>query len=287
MKLASYLLDGKPVFGALAGDGLVTLSGRLPTPCLSLREALAADLLHEIRQYIAKHTADVAVADVVFQPVIPDPTQVFAAGVNYRDHVEETGRKVRTLDDGPSFFLRLRSSLVGHQQPVIRPKVSTRLDYEGELALVVGRGGRHIPEEQALSCLAGYTCFMDGSVRDYQKHSVSIGKNFISSGPLGPWLVTTDEIPDPEQLSLTTRLNGETMQQGRLDQLIFSIPYLVSYLSRMTPLLPGDIIATGTPAGVGRDRSPAVWMKPGDRIEVEISGIGVLSNPIVAEEHAA
>lgn len=286
MKLASYVLDGKPQFGAVVGGGLVNLSGRLPGGITSLRAAIAADAMNAVRELSAKHSPDVALDAVLFLPLIPEPAQVFAAGVNYLDHVEETGRKARTMDDGPSFFLRLRSSLVGHGQPVLRPKVSSKLDFEGELALVVGRGGRHIPEDQALSHLAGYTCFMDGSVRDYQKHSVSIGKNFLNTGPLGPWMVTTDEIPDPTKLQLTTRLNGETMQHCGLDKLIFPISFLVSYLSRMTPLQPGDIIATGTPSGVGRDRKPAVWMKHGDRIAVEISGIGTLSNPIVDEEEA-
>ena len=286
MKLASYLAGGKPQFGAVVAGGLVTLSGRLPDTLSTLREAIAADAMNTLRELASRHAPDVALDAVQFLPLIPDSAHFFAAGVNYLDHVEETGRKPRTLEDGPSFFLRLRSSLVGHGQPVIRPSVSDKLDFEGELALVIGRGGRHIPEDQALSHLAGYTCFMDGSVRDYQKHAVSTGKNFQCTGPLGPWMVTTDDIPDPAVLQLTTRLNGQTMQQAGLDKLIFSIPFLVSYLSRVTPLLPGDIIATGTPSGVGRDRKPPVWMRPGDRIEVEISGIGTLSNPITAEQVA-
>lgn len=284
MKLCSYLLDGQARFGAVVVDGIVGLNGRLSKPVANLREALAADLLDEMRGVAARSRADTALANVTFLPLITDPANIFCAGVNYLDHVEETGRKVRSMEDGPSLFVRTTTSLVGHEQPVVRPTASGKLDFEGELALVIGRGGRHIPEATALEHLAGYTCFMDGSLRDYQKHSVAAGKNFVASGPLGPWLVTCDEIPDPTQLQLTTRLNGETMQQSSLSKLIFSMPYLISYLSRVTPLKAGDIIATGTPSGVGRDRSPPVWMRPGDRIEVEISGIGVLSNPIVAEE---
>ncbi len=283
MKLASYVVDGKRLFGAVVVDGVVTVSGRLPGGCLGLREALAYHAMDAMRELVAGCSADLPLAGLNFLPVIPEPAHFFAAGVNYRDHVAETGRKVRSMEDGPSFFLRLPSSVVGHGQPVICPRASPHLDYEGELALVVGRGGRHIPEDQALSHLAGYTCFMDGSVRDYQKHSVSIGKNFEGTGPLGPWMVTTDEIPDPTRLHLTTRLNGQVMQQGSLDDLIFTIPFLISYLSRVTPLQPGDIIATGTPSGVGRDRKPPVWMRAGDHIEVEIDGIGILSNSIVAE----
>ena len=248
---------------------------------------VAAGAVDTMRALAQQHKPDLALADVELLPLIPEGAQFFAAGVNYRAHVEETGRKVRTLDDGPAFFLRLPSSLAGHGQPLVRPRVSQHFDFEGELAVVIGRAGRHIAESDALSHVAGYTCFMDGSIRDYQKHSVSIGKNFQATGPLGPWLVTADEIPDPTRLTLSTRLNGETVQHSGLDQLIFSIEFLISYLSRITVLQPGDVIATGTPGGIGRERTPPLWMRPGDRIEVDISGIGVLSNPIVAEEDLA
>ncbi|MFL9926353.1 fumarylacetoacetate hydrolase family protein [Herbaspirillum lusitanum] len=283
MKLASYLADGQATFGALAKDGLVRMNGRLPAGIQTLRQAIEADCFDAMRDIAARHSADHALADVRFLPVVPDAIHMFAAGVNYRAHVEETGRKVRTMEDGPAFFLRLHSSLVGHGEPIVRPQVSTCFDFEGELALVVGRGGRHIPEASALEHLAGYTCFMDGSVRDYQKHSVSIGKNFQSTGPLGPWMVTRDEIPDPTKLTLVTRLNDEVMQTGHLSDLIFNIPFIVSYLSRITPLQPGDIIATGTPGGVGKDRTPPVWMQRGDRIAVEIEGIGTLTNTVIDE----
>ncbi len=287
MKLASYRADGRRLFGALVNDGLVTFSGRLPPACTTLREALQAGAMDAMRDLAQQHRPDLALADVQLLPLIPEGAQFFAAGVNYRAHVEETGRKVRSAEDGPAFFLRLPSSLAGHGQGLVRPRVSTHFDFEGELAVVIGRAGRHIAEADALGHVAGYTCFMDGSIRDYQKHSVSIGKNFQATGPLGPWMVTADEIPDPAALTLTTRLNGETMQHSGLDQLIFSIPFLISYLSRITPLQPGDVIATGTPGGIGRERTPPVWMRPGDRIEVDISRIGVLSNPIVAEEDLA
>lgn len=286
MKLASYVASGEAMFGAVVEGGLVHFTGRL-AGCTSLREAIAQDRIAEMREITTKHAPDVALDAVQWLPVIPDPVNFFAAGVNYRDHVEETGKKQRSMDDGPSFFLRLRSSMAGHGQPLLRPRVSQHFDFEGELALIIGKGGRHIPEDEALSHLAGYTCFMDGSIRDYQKHSVSAGKNFQTTGPLGPWITTADEVPDPTKLQLTTRLNGQVMQHCGLDMLLFPLPFLISYVSRITTLQPGDVIATGTPGGVGRDRKPPVWMKAGDCIEVDINGLGVLSNPIVDEDAMA
>jgi 2-keto-4-pentenoate hydratase/2-oxohepta-3-ene-1,7-dioic acid hydratase in catechol pathway len=167
---------------------------------------------------------------------------------------------------------------------MVRPSVSTNFDFEGELAVVIGRGGRHIAVEQALDHVAGYTCFVDGSVRDYQKFSVTSGKNFPATGPLGPWIVTTDEIPDPTRLTLTTRLNGAEMQRSPTDLLIYSIPQIIAFCSDFTPLSPGDVIATGTPEGVGHRRNPPVWMNAGDVLEVEITGIGTLRSRIADEK---
>jgi 2-keto-4-pentenoate hydratase/2-oxohepta-3-ene-1,7-dioic acid hydratase in catechol pathway len=181
-------------------------------------------------------------------------------------------------------FLRLTNTLIGHEGEMIRPTVSQNFDFEGELAVVIGRGGRHIPMERALDHVAGYTCFVDGSVRDYQKFSVTSGKNFPGTGPLGPWMVTTDDIPDPTKLTLMTRLNGQEMQRSGTDLLIYSIPHIIAFCSDFTTLTPGDIIATGTPEGVGHRRNPQVWMKPGDVLEVEITGIGTLRSRIVDEK---
>ena len=172
-------------------------------------------------------------------------------------------------------FVRFADTLVGHGGELIRPKVSDNFDFEGELACVIGKGGRHITAERALDHVAGYTCFVDGSVRDFQKFSVTSGKNFPGTGPLGPWLVTTDEIPDPSRLTLTTRLNGTQVQHATTDQLIYSIPQIIAFCSDFTALAPGDVIATGTPEGVGHSRKPPLWMKPGDTLEVEITGIGI------------
>lgn len=225
-------------------------------------------------------TENHALAEVALLPPIPDPAKIICIGLNYRAHVAEAGR---ALPDQPSLFVRFTDTLVAHNAPLVRPTVSDNFDFEGELALVIGKGGRHIPEDQALDHIAGYACFNDGSIRDWQKHSVSAGKNFPSTGGFGPWLVTKDEIPDPAALTLTTRLNGRVVQQASTDMLIFPIPRLISYVSAFTPLNPGDIIATGTPEGVGLTRTPPLWMKAGDVIEVEISGVGTLRNPVVDE----
>jgi 2-keto-4-pentenoate hydratase/2-oxohepta-3-ene-1,7-dioic acid hydratase in catechol pathway len=180
-------------------------------------------------------------------------------------------------------FIRFADTLVGHDGEMIRPNVSSNFDFEGELAVIIGRGGRHIKPEHALDHVAGYTCFVDGSVRDYQKFSVTSGKNFPGTGPLGPWLVTAEEIPDPTRLVLTTRLNGQEMQRSGTDLLIYSVPRIIAFCSDFTQLHPGDVIATGTPEGVGHRRNPPLWMKPGDVLEVEISGIGTLRTHIVDE----
>ena len=279
MKLASYRLNGEDTFGAVVGDGVVTLGGA-KSRYGTLRDALAANALGELEAAIAGKAPDHKLAQVTFLPVIPNPEKILCVGINYRDHAAETGRDSMS---NPQMFLRLVNTLVGHDGEMVRPKVSTHFDFEGELTAVIGKGGRHIKESDALSHVAGYTCFVDGSVRDWQKHSVTSGKNFIGTGPLGPWMVTTDEIPDPTRLTLMTRLNGREMQRSGTDMLIYSVARIIAYVSGFTPLAPGDVIATGTPAGVGHRRTPPVWMKAGDVIEVEITGIGTLRSRIVDE----
>ena len=279
MKLASYVANGKDCFGVVTGDGVVTLNHRLGRYA-SLRDVLAADALAEIRKAAAGATPDHKLGDVKWLPTIPKPEKILCAGINYRSHAAETGRE---LPKQPSMFIRLANTLTGHEGEMIRPSVSQSFDFEGELALVIGRGGRHIPVERALEHVAGYTCFVDGSVRDYQKFSVTSGKNFPATGPLGPWIVTTDEIPDPTRLTLTTRLNGQEVQKSGTDLLIYSVPQIIAFCSDFTPLAPGDVIATGTPEGVGHRRNPPLWMKSGDVLEVEISSIGTLRNRVVDE----
>lgn len=278
MKLLSYTVGGKNCFGALSGDGVVTLNDRIGQP--NLRTALAAGALPAMRTAAAEAKPDHKFSQVKFLPVIPEPHKILCAGVNYRAHAMETGR---ALPKQPSMFIRFADTLVGHDGAMIRPNVSDHFDFEGELAVIIGKGGRHIAAERALDHVAGYTCFVDGSVRDYQAFSVTSGKNFPGTGPLGPWLVTTDEIADPGRLTLTTRLNGTQVQHATTDQLIYSVPHIIAFCSDFTELHPGDVIATGTPEGVGHSRKPPLWMKPGDVLEVEISSIGTLRARIVDE----
>jgi 2-keto-4-pentenoate hydratase/2-oxohepta-3-ene-1,7-dioic acid hydratase in catechol pathway len=280
MKLASYIADGVECFGVVAGDGVITMNNRFGKRVATLREALAADLLPQIKAAAEKAKPDHKLSEIEFLPVIPNPDKIACAGVNYRSHAVETGREIPKQ---PSMFLRLADTLVGHEGEMIRPTVSVQFDFEGELAVIIGRGGRHIPVERALDHVAGYACFVDGSVRDYQKFSVTSGKNFPGTGPFGPWMVTTDEIPDPTRLTLMTRLNGVEVQRSGTDLLIYSIPHIVAFCSDFTALLPGDVIATGTPEGVGHRRNPQVWMKAGDVLEVEITGIGTLRSRVVDE----
>jgi 2-keto-4-pentenoate hydratase/2-oxohepta-3-ene-1,7-dioic acid hydratase in catechol pathway len=277
MKLLSYVANGESLFGVVSGDGVIAMNKRVG--CKSLREALG--LIPQIKAAAQGAAPDHKLADIKFLPVIPDPELITCAGINYRSHASETGREIPKQ---PSMFIRRTNTLVGHEGELIRPTLSEQFDFEGELAVIIGRGGRHIKLENALDHVAGYTCFVDGSVRDYQKFSVTSGKNFPGTGPLGPWMVTTDEIPDPTKLTLMTRLNGQEMQRSGTDLLIYSVPHIIAFCSDFTPLSPGDVIATGTPEGVGHRRSPQLWMKPGDVLEVEITGIGVLRNKVVDEK---
>jgi 2-keto-4-pentenoate hydratase/2-oxohepta-3-ene-1,7-dioic acid hydratase in catechol pathway len=214
--------------------------------------------------------------------VIPDPDKIICIGLNYRDHVAETGR---SITEKPALFARFAGSQVGHLQPLVKPAVSDEFDYEGELAVVIGKRGRHIPAEHALQHVGGYACYNEGSVRDWQRHTSQFlsGKSFAGTGAFGPWLVTADQIPDPSCLTLETRLNGEVVQHTTTDLMITPIAEQIAYISTMLPLLPGDVIVSGTPGGVGFKRSPQLFMRPGDVAEVEISGIGVLRNPVIAE----
>ena len=218
--------------------------------------------------------------EIRFLPLIPDPGKVLCVGINYRSHAAEHGHAVL---EKPNIFTKFSDCLTAHQGEMICPKASTQLDFEGELAVVIGRAGRAITAQDALAHVAGYTCFCDGSVRDFIKMSLITGKNFPATSPLGPWMVTADEIPDPSQLTLTTRLNGVQMQHSGTDMMMHDVPALIAWCSTFTPLSPGDVIATGTPEGIGARRNPPVWMKAGDVLEVEISKIGALRTRVVDE----
>jgi 2-keto-4-pentenoate hydratase/2-oxohepta-3-ene-1,7-dioic acid hydratase in catechol pathway len=277
----SFRTDAGASFGLARDDGVVDLGRRLAGRCGSLREVLAAGALDELAELANGADIDHPFDEIDFLPVIPEPGRIVCIGLNYRDHVDEMARE---MPPNPSLFAKWPDALVGHDQPIVRPLVSEHYDFEGELALIIGRGGRHIPEAEALDHIAGYSCFVDGSIRDFQRHSVIAGKNFPGSGACGPWLVTADEIPDPSALQLTTTLNGHMVQQAGAEQLIYAIPTIIAYISTFTSLGPGDVIATGTPSGVGAGRTPPLWLRPGDELVVEISGIGRLRNRVVAEE---
>jgi 2-keto-4-pentenoate hydratase/2-oxohepta-3-ene-1,7-dioic acid hydratase in catechol pathway len=275
-KLARFWAGGSVRFGVVTEEGVIDIAKHCPQ--VDSWEALLAPAGRAHASRVASQvSSDYRVADVGWKMPLAEAARVFCVGVNYKSHAEETGRD---LPPRPSVFTRTHQSLVDPGEQLLRPTVSHQFDFEGELAAVIGTVARNVPPEQALSHVAGYTCFNDGSVRDYQKYSVTAGKNFDSSGSCGPWLTTADEIPDPAQLQLVTRLNDAEVQRSGTDLLIYSVGLIISYLSEITELQPGDIVATGTPAGVGHRRQPQLWMKAGDVVEVEISGIGVLRNPI-------
>ena len=282
MKLASFCIQDRPTFGVLIDGGLMDLGARLPDLQGGLRGFLESPEFERLPARLPNSRPDVAIADVRFLPLIPNPDKVLCVGINYVPHVQETGRD---LPEKPVIFCRFSGSQTGHEQPLIRPRVSSKFDYEGELAVVIGRRARQVSTENAMEVIAGYTCFNDGSVRDWQRHSPQFtpGKNFARSGSMGPWLVTRDEVSDPSALSLETRVNGEIRQSASLADLIFSIPVLIAYCSTFAELLPGDVIATGTPGGVGFARTPPVWLNQGDIVEVDIPGIGLLRNVVVDE----
>ncbi len=276
MRLVSFRHADTSKFGVLVDGGVVDLSARWP----SLRDAIASKGLADVAAATRNASADFSLDEIELLPVIPNPDKILCVGLNYASHVGEVGRALPTE---PSIFARLHNTLVPHGGNIIRPSASTNFDYEGELAIVIGERCRHVPRASALSVIAGYTCFLDVSVRDFQKHSVTAGKNFPGTGPLGPWMVTTDVIPDPQALSLVTRLNGAEVQRDTTDHMIFDVATIIEYVSTFTVLEPGDVIATGTPDGVGLGRKPPLWMKGGDKLEVEISGIGTLQVNVVDE----
>jgi len=275
MKLATFAIDGTQSWGAVDGDAIVDLGG---LPFDGIRALLAADALEEARAAMAT-APRVPIGAITWLPVIPNPAKILCIGLNYETHRKETGRDATAH---PAIFTRYADTLIGQGVDIERTKLSTWLDYEGELAIVIGKPGRHIAREDAMAHVAGYACFNDATIRDWQRHTIQFtpGKNFPATGPFGPWMVTADEIPDITRLRITTRLNGLVVQDAGFDQLIFPLDELIAYCSAFTPLAAGDVIATGTPGGVGFKREPMLFMKPGDRVEVDIPGIGCLVNGI-------
>jgi len=277
MKLISYLHQGQVGWGMATGTGVMPLrSATYPT----LLSALQGGKLEDIA---AQASAPLVPLDEIqFLPVIPAPGKIFCVGHNYEEHRIETARD---KTQHPLLFMRVAESQTAHLQPILLPPESTQLDYEGEIAVVIGKAGRRIREEDAWDHVAGYSAYNDGSIRDWQRHTIQFtaGKNFSGTGAFGPWLVTRGEIADGAELTLETRLNGQVMQHTTTASMIFPIPVLINYISAFTTLQPGDVIVTGTPGGVGAKRNPPVWMKSGDRVEIEVSQIGVLANTIFAE----
>ncbi len=286
MRIARCVLKNRETTVVVRPDGAVLDASRRGLDPDDLASVLAPPGLAALRRIVEEAGADAAageldarVDEVTFLPPLAAGARIFCVGINYRAHASETGRDMPAQ---PTIFTRTPESIVGHEQSLNRPAVSSQLDFEGELAVVIGCHGRNLPRSDAMRLVAGYTCFNDGSIRDFQKHSVTAGKNFDATGACGPWIVTSDEIPDPSALLLVTRLNGAQVQRSGTDLLIYPIDLILAYLSKITELRPGDIVATGTPAGVGALRDPPLWMKPGDRVEVEIDRIGTLRNAVVA-----
>jgi 2-keto-4-pentenoate hydratase/2-oxohepta-3-ene-1,7-dioic acid hydratase in catechol pathway len=279
MKLASYLLDGRPSYGVIEGNGVVDLGRRIGAKYPDLRALITANALDEAKRAAAGAKADASFDPLTHLPVIPNPDKIVCVGLNYEEHRVETNRD---KTENPALFLRVPGSQLGHRQPMPRPRESKMFDYEGEIAVIIGTGGRRIPESDAWRHIVGYACYNDGSVRDWQRHTVqwTAGKNFARTGPFGPWMVTADEIPPNTILTLVTRLNGTEMQRATTEMMIFKIPRLINYISTFTELVPGDVIVTGTPGGVGSRRTPPVWMNPGDKVEIDIDKVGVLVNTI-------
>lgn len=282
MKLVSFSTSQGSSFGMVRDDVIFDLGKRLDGRFADLKALIAANAFREAAQSIEGAQADHALADVTLLPVIPNPEQIFCVGLNYAEHVKETHREVT---EQPVIFMRLPASQVGHAQPMLRPPESQQFDYEGEIAVIIGRGGRRIAEADAWQHIAGYACYNDGSVRDWQRHTTQWGpgKNFYRTGAFGPWMVTSDEIAPNALMTLVTRLNGQEVQRATTEMLIHGIAKQIAYLSTFTPLFAGDVIVTGTPGGVGAKRNPPLFMKPGDVVEVEVDRIGVLSNPIADE----
>lgn len=282
MKLATFSHDGTTTWGALTDAGLVDLRQALDGRYPSIRDLLAADGLAQAKAALSRNLRAIPLDEVTFLPVIPNPDKIVCAGVNYEEHRIEANIRASQY---PTIFLRVPGSQTGHDRPIPRPPESVELDYEGEIAIVIGKPGRRISPDAAFDHVAGYAPYNDASIRDWQRHSGQwmSGKNFAETGAFGPWMMTSDEIAPGEVLTVETRLNGQVMQHAATDMMIFSIPELIAYVSAMVELLPGDVIVTGTPGGVGVKRTPQVFMKPGDVVEVEVSRIGVLRNAIVAE----
>lgn len=277
MRLVSFSLDGRATWGAVTDRGTVEAPESLRAKAPTLASALDG--------HYREGPWDGPAIDpsrMRAMPVVPAPEKILCVGVNYVAHRVETGRSESLY---PTLFTRFASTLTPHGAAIVRPRASTQLDFEGEMAVVIGRRGRHVPPERALEHVGGYTCFNDASLRDWQRHTTQFtpGKNFVATGGIGPWVTTADELPDPARSEVSLAVNGVEMQRSTTDLLIFDVPALIAYISTFTELAPGDVIATGTPGGVGWKRDPQVFLRAGDVVEVTVRGVGTLRNSVEDE----
>ena len=282
MNFISFLNNNEERFGIVFNNKVTDLTGQINN-IKSLKELIQFNCLEEGRSYAKNNPGDIDINSIKLLPVIPNPSKIICVGLNYHEHVKETEK---TIADNPVTFQRFNDSQVAHMENMIIPKASDNLDFEGEMALIMKDSESHLSEDDALKYIAGYSCYNDGSVRDWQRHTKStfgMGKNFKKTGSFGPHMVLAQDIDDYKQLTIKTYLNGEVMQSASLSQLIFDLPFLISYVSKALPWRAGDVLVTGTPGGVGFKRKPPIFMKDGDQVEIEITKIGVLSNIIKDE----
>ncbi|MGA5656559.1 fumarylacetoacetate hydrolase family protein [Rahnella contaminans] len=282
MKIVNFTLSKEHTksFGIFQTDGIIDVGRH--SGCRDINEFMAHHQLDELQRY-AQLPADLQLSDISFLPVIDRPGKIFGVGMNYA----EKRKEFNETSDAPTLFVRFADSQVGHNGIIIKPASSSQFDYEGELAIIIGRTGRNIPAEDALDFIAGYSCYMDGSVRDWQHKWYTAGKNWPATGAFGPWLVTPDEVGDPQNLSIKTWLNDRLVQNDTTANMVHSIPQMIAYISTFTQLSPGDVIMTGSPGGVGKSRVPPLYLNANDTIEVEIENIGRLTNKIQAAASAA
>jgi 2-keto-4-pentenoate hydratase/2-oxohepta-3-ene-1,7-dioic acid hydratase in catechol pathway len=282
MKLSSYRTSDGIGYGVVTDKGVVDLTRRLGAKYPDLKALIAGNALAEAEKAAQGAAPDYQLSQLTFLPVIANPGKIVCVGLNYEEHRVETGRDKTEM---PALFMRVPESQVGHDQPILMPRESTHLDYEAEIALIIGKAGRRISEADSWNHIAGYAAYNDGSVRDWQRHTIqwTAGKNFSQTGGFGPWMTTRGEIKDGEELTLEARLNGQVMQHATTEMMIHRFPSLINYISTFTTLEPGDVIVTGTPGGVGARRTPPVWMKVGDKIEIELTKCGTLVNSIVRD----
>jgi 2-keto-4-pentenoate hydratase/2-oxohepta-3-ene-1,7-dioic acid hydratase in catechol pathway len=285
-RLATFSINGSSGYGAVLDSGIVDLSARFGKDYPTLREVIAAGVMTKLVEDAARHSPDHALDAVTFLPPIPQPEKIICIGVNYPDRNAEY-KDGSDAPKYPSMFMRTPRSFVGHNTPLVRPRASQQFDYEGELVIIIGKAGRHIAERAALDHIAAVTLCNEGTIRDWVRHAkfnVTQGKNFDKTGSLGPWIVPYTNEAQIADIRLTTRVNGETRQDDRTSRLIFGFRYLINYISTFTTLVPGDVIVTGTPTGAGARFDPPRYLKPGDVVEVEAEGIGVLRNGVVDED---